>query len=70
MEETKVTTTEKYEDMDEVLREEPNVIIHELKGSKSMNLIALMAKDNEKLIPLFFPCYIIAIGFIVLTGIN
>ena len=47
MEETKVTTTEKYEDMDEVLREEPNVIIHELKGSKSMNLIALMAKDNE-----------------------
>ena len=29
-----------------------------------------MANDNEKLIPLFFPCYLVAIGIITLTGIS
>lgn len=42
----------------------------EVTNNKRQNLIALITKDNEKLIPLFFPCYLVAIGFIVLTGIN
>lgn len=69
MKEVKITTTEKCEDTDGVLQEKPNVV-SQSEGNKSIKLIALMIKDNEKLIPLFFPCYLIAIDFIALTGVN
>lgn len=70
MKEAMVTTTEKCSDMDDVLEKRPDVVADKQKNNNPVKLIALMAKDNEKLIPLFFPCYLVAIGFIVLTGIN
>lgn len=70
MKEAMVTRTEKCPDMDDVLEKRPDFVAEKQKNNNSVKLIALMAKDNEKLIPLFFPCYLVAIGFIVLTGIN
>lgn len=70
MKEAMVTTTEKCPDMDDVLEKRPDVVAEKQKNNNPVKLIALMAKDNEKLIPLFFPCYLVAIGFIVLTGLN
>lgn len=69
MEEIKVTTTEKCEETGHVLQEKTNVVIQS-KDDKPIKLITLMNRDNEKLIPLFFPCYLVAIGIITLTGIS
>lgn len=41
-----------------------------IEEKKSMKISSLMAKDNEKLIPLFWPCYLVVVGIISLAGIN
>ena len=65
-EKTEIGAEEKCENR--ILQEEPEVIVHELEYTKSLKLKEIMANDNEKLIPLFFPCYLVAIG--TLTGIS
>ena len=67
-EKTEIGAEEKCENR--ILQEEPEVIVHELEYTKSLKLKEIMANDNEKLIPLFFPCYLVAIGIITLTGIS
>ena len=67
-EKTEIGAEEKWENR--ILQEEPEVIVHELEYTKSLKLKEIMANDNEKLIPLFFPCYLVAIGIITLTGIS
>lgn len=67
-EKTEIGAEEKCENR--ILQEEPEVIVHKLEYTKSLKLKEIMANDNEKLIPLFFPCYLVAIGIITLTGIS
>lgn len=41
-----------------------------MESNQPMRINNLMAKDNEKLIPLFWPCYLVTMGIISLIGIN
>ncbi|WP_018665770.1 hypothetical protein [Bacteroides gallinarum] len=65
-----ISATEQCPQTDEASQEKETAMIQKIQGSSSIRIINLMAKDNEKLIPLFWPCYLVTIGFISLIGIN
>lgn len=69
-EKTEVVAIEKCADRNEAQQEKADMAAHAPENTKPLKLKDVMAKDNEKLIPLFFPCYLVAIGIITLTGIS